>query len=215
LLVLAVVVFDGKVTFAEIWPLVVLLVGASIACTLIARRKIGVIRAVRLGLLGEQAVAEQLHALLADGYRVFHDIPGDGKWNVDHVAVGPGGVFAIETKCRMKQRSNNNLREQDAALDGDVVRFPWCSDKKVVGQARANARWVAQMLSKSTGETVTARPIIALPGWFVLDNDTSDVKVLSGKQVSGFIASQPARLSPKLVQQIAYQLEQRCRDVEF
>jgi len=40
------------------------------------------------------------------------------------------------------------------------------------------------------------------------------VKVLSGKQVSGFIAKEPARLSEKAIQQISYQLEQRCRDVE-
>jgi hypothetical protein len=43
----------------------------------------------------------------------------------------------------------------------------------------------------------------------------SDVKVLSGKQLPGFIATEPARLSGQAIQQISYQLEQRCRDVEF
>jgi hypothetical protein len=42
----------------------------------------------------------------------------------------------------------------------------------------------------------------------------SDVKVLSGKQAGGFIAKEPAQLSGKAIQQISYQLEQRCRDVE-
>jgi hypothetical protein len=39
------------------------------------------------------------------------------------------------------------------------------------------------------------------------------VKVLSGKQVPRYIAASPAKLSEKTIAQIAYQLEQRCRDV--
>jgi hypothetical protein len=41
------------------------------------------------------------------------------------------------------------------------------------------------------------------------------VKVLSGKQVSKFITKEPAQLSDKAIQQISYQLDQRCRDVEY
>ena len=76
-------------------------------------------------------------------------------------------------------------------------------------------RWLEKELSKATGERVTVRPIVALPGWWVTLKVNSDVKVLSGKQVAGFIAGEPAKLLDKLIQQICYQLEQRCRDVEF
>jgi hypothetical protein len=55
----------------------------------------------------------------------------------------------------------------------------------------------------------------ALTDWWVTLRTNSDVKALSGKQVSGFIAKEPAQLSNKLIQQVSYQLEQRCRDVEF
>lgn len=160
-------------------------------------------------------MAEQLQALLAQGYRVFHDIPGDGEWNVDHVAVGPAGVFAIETKCRAKRRPTNELREQDAVFEGKKIQYPWGDDPKAVEQARRNAQWLADMLSKATGERVTSLAIVALPGWWVTLKANSDVKVLSGKQVPGFILAEPLRLADKRIQQIAYQLEQRCRDVEF
>lgn len=76
---------------------------------ILAWRKCGTlateIRNVRLGLRGEQAVAEFLSAssVIAAGYRAFHDVPGDGPWNVDHVVVGPGGVVVIETKTRSKR----------------------------------------------------------------------------------------------------------------
>lgn len=206
---------NGKETTAYV-GITVLLFGLSAAiCTVFASRKISTLRPLRLGLLGEQAVAEQLQTLSAHGYLVFHDIPGDGKWNIDHAVVGPAGVFAIETKCRAKRSSTNGLRDQDAIFDGDMIQFPWCKDRKSVEQARRNAKWLAGRLAEATGEKVTVQGIVALPGWWVTLKAKSDVKVLSGKQVSGFIAGEPPILPAKLIQQIAYQLEQRCRDVEF
>lgn len=184
-------------------------------CTIMAWRRLRDIRSYRMGLLGEQAVAEQLQSLLTLGYRVFHDVPGDGKWNIDHVVVGSSGVFAIETKYRTKRRGSAGERDNEAVFDGNKIQFPSGYDIKAPKQARGNADWLANILSKATGERVTVRPILALPGWWVTLKANSDVKVLSGKQVSGFIAKEPAQLSDKAMQQISYQLEQRCRDVEF
>jgi hypothetical protein len=146
---------------------------------------------------------------------VFHDVPGDGKWNIDHVVVGSAGVFAIETKSKTKRPGKKDERDHEAVFDGKAIHFPWGYDTEALEQARRNATWLANTLSKATGERVTAQPIVALPGWFVTLKAKSDVKVLNGKQVPGFIARGPAKLSPKVIQQIAYQLEQRCRDVEF
>jgi hypothetical protein len=193
---------------------IVFSLGAAV-CTVLAWRKVMEIRKVRLGLLGEQSVAEQLQTLLAKGYRVFHDIPGDGKWNIDHVAVGPAGVFAIETKSRTKRPGKAGERDHEAEFDGKAIRFPSGYDDKAPAQARRNAKWLANMLSKSTGKRVTVQPIVALPGWWVTLKADSDVKVLNGKQVPGFIAAEPPKLSSDVIDPIAYQLEQRCRDVEF
>lgn len=205
----------GKETTAIVWINVLLFGFSAAICIIIAWRKLLILRPLQLGLLGEQAVAEQLQSLRVEGYYVFHDVPGGGKWNIDHVAVGPAGVFSIETKCRAKRHPTNELREQDAVFDGKVIQYPWYKDFKAVGQARSNAKWLADFLSKATGERVTARAIVALPGWWVTLKANSDVKVLSGKQVPGFIRKEPENLSGKLTQQIAHQLEQRCRDVEF
>jgi hypothetical protein len=194
-------------------PILVILAVAAAICTVMITRKMRDLRKFRFGLLGEQVVAEQLQNLAS--YLVFHDIPGDGKWNVDHVAVGPGGVFAIETKCRAKKISRNELREQDAVFDGNIIRFPWCEDRNAAAQARRNAKWIGDMLTKAIGERVTVQSIVALPGWWVTLTANSDVRVLNGKQIPGYINSQPAILSPKRIQQISHQLEQRCRDVEF
>jgi hypothetical protein len=188
----------------------------SAICTIMAVRRTFEIRRCRRGLLGEQAVAEELQRLLSLGYQVFHDVPSDGKWNIDHVAVGRAGVFAVETKYRRKKPGKNGKRDQDATFDGNQIKFASGEyDARATGQARENARWLANFLSKATGERVTAQPIVALPGWFVTLTANSDVKVISGKNIFNHISSEPDRLSDKVIKQISYQLDLRCRDVEI
>jgi len=200
----------GRIIFLVIFGL-----GAA-GCTVMAWRRLRDIRSYRMGLLGEQAMAEQLQRLLPLGYQVFHDVPGDGKWNVDHVIVGPAGVFAIETKYRTKRPGKAGERDHEAIFDGNKIKYPsGYRDAKALEQASRNARWLATMLSKATRERVTAQPILALPGWLVTLKAKSDLKVLSGRYVPDFISSEPAQLSDKAIQQISDQLEQRCRDVEF
>src|SRR5687768_1146565 len=50
------------------------------------------------GFAGERHVAQEL-SKLDDRFRVVHDVD-IGRGNVDHVVIGPAGVFAIETKNR-------------------------------------------------------------------------------------------------------------------
>lgn len=49
------------------------------------------------GAYGEQRTARTLGEL-PTGWAVLHDLPGRGGTNVDHVVVGPPGVFVLDTK---------------------------------------------------------------------------------------------------------------------
>jgi hypothetical protein len=49
------------------------------------------------GASGEERVGGLLESLLADGWQVIHDARLQ-HGNIDHIAIGPGGLFAIETK---------------------------------------------------------------------------------------------------------------------
>jgi hypothetical protein len=51
------------------------------------------------GAEGEEVVGEILEGLVADGWQVIHDV-SLGRGNIDHVVVGPGGLFTVETKSR-------------------------------------------------------------------------------------------------------------------
>jgi hypothetical protein len=49
------------------------------------------------GAEGEEHVGRLLDALAESGWRTLHDV-SLGHGNVDHVVIGPGGLFTIETK---------------------------------------------------------------------------------------------------------------------
>ncbi|HEY1458203.1 MAG TPA: nuclease-related domain-containing protein [Solirubrobacteraceae bacterium] len=49
------------------------------------------------GATGEEHVGALLDGLSGSGWRVIHDA-SFGHGNVDHIAIGPGGIFSIETK---------------------------------------------------------------------------------------------------------------------
>jgi hypothetical protein len=57
------------------------------------------VTAWRRGAEGERRTARLLNRLMRDGYVVFHDlaVPGSPA-NVDHLVIGPSGVFVIDSK---------------------------------------------------------------------------------------------------------------------
>jgi hypothetical protein len=53
-----------------------------------------------LALTGERAVGQFLEEKLRPlGYHILNDLPGDG-FNLDHVIIGPTGIYCVETKTR-------------------------------------------------------------------------------------------------------------------
>jgi hypothetical protein len=85
------------------------------------------------GATGEEDVGRLLQGL-GDGWFALHDLD-TGRGNIDHVVVGPGGVFTIETKSH-----RGRIR---------VDRI----DREWLGQAYAQRKWL---------ERVTGRPVEAL-----------------------------------------------------
>lgn len=171
----------------------------------------------RFGLRGEQAVAEKLGAreVAAAGYVAFHDVPGDGKWNIDHIVVGPGGVFVLETKARPRRRATRAQEEQDVVFDGQVLQFPWCEDWKAVRQVAANARWVREFLAGFGPKEVPVQPVIVVPGWYVKPKGNYPVKVMNAKYLVGYLARMKPLFTHEQLVPLVRRLDERCRDLEF
>ena len=186
-------------------------------------RLVDELQAWNLGLRGEQAVAEKLmnRELAAAGYVAFHDLPaekGRKKWNVDHIVVGPGGVFVLETKTRPRRRAKWKQAEHEVIFDGSVLRFPWCYDELAVSQARYNAEWVRKYLGVYAPKDLRIQPVIVVPGWFVgppPPDANFDVKVMNAKYLVGFIRSAPRLYQPEQLATVIQRLDDGCRSLEF
>lgn len=167
----------------------------------------------RLGYEGEVAIAQELNQLMRLGAYVFHDVPADG-FNIDHVIVWPKGVFAVETKGRMKPKRNGGAEDAKVVFDGQRLQFPGWSESAPLDQASRQAKWLAQWLSSAVGDKVEVKPVLALPGWFVELKARSDVVIINGRNASGTFGKLfHTALSEEMIKRIAHQLEQRCRDV--
>ena len=167
-----------------------------------------------LGFSGERAVGEELSKLMLDGCQVFHDFPGGLNWNIDHIVVAPSGIYVIETKTRRKKKAPRGNRKYEINCDGESLEPP---HDKSLEQAKRNAKSLSGFLSDATGEKIWVTPILTFPGWFVVQRGKPNPywAVLNHKQIRGYVIGRPTKLTPQRIQQIAHQLDQKCRDVEF
>jgi hypothetical protein len=178
--------------------------------------RFGDMRNLRLGLRGEQAVAEALNEAGDCGYRSFHDVePREGGWNIDHVVVGTRGVFLIETKARNRRTSRGDQPRHVVTYDGRCLSFPSGDDMKAVPQVERNARWLTDFLAKKTAEPVNVEGIIVVPGWYTESKGNYPVKVMNANYLVKFLRKQPERIDVKQVQRIAGVLDDLCRTIEF
>lgn len=173
-------------------------------------KTIGRLRRERIGFAGERAVGEEINQLMADGYRIFHDVPMAG-YNVDHVIVGPAGVFAVETKARRKPKSSSQTLGFRVKYDGEKLVFPRWTEKRCLGQACRQAKGLSTFLTQSTGDRVPVSPILALPGWYVEASTQGGPFVLNPKAIRGVVKACKASLDSDAIQRVAYQLDQRAR----
>jgi hypothetical protein len=167
----------------------------------------------QLGLDCERAVGQELNQLMLDGYRVYHDFQAD-NFNIDHVAIGENGVFAIETKGRPKPDRGKGQEDSKVIYDGQTLQFPTWREKESLGQAKRQAVWLSGWLTKAVGEQVPVKPVLALPGWYV-DRKAKDLLIYNGRNPQYLLKiTTEAPLSSEMIQRIAHQVEQQCRDVE-
>lgn len=168
---------------------------------------------LRLGYGCEVATGQGLALLAKSGFNIFHDFPANQDFNIDHIAVGPQGVFAVETKGRSKAVKSEN-KNWFVNFDGDALSFPFGKDEESIDQARRQARWLSNWIEKATAEKIHVIPVVSIPGWFVtLPRKRTDVKVGNGKNFS-FLANAKAILSEKQIQRISFQIEEKCRTVQ-
>jgi len=174
-----------------------------------------------LGYFGERVVAEALEPVKAHGYLVFHDVPAGGltrKFNLDHVVIGPAGVFAVETKTRRQGAgpAREGFAAHEIIYDGEKLSFPWGEDRHGLDTAVERAQWLARWLQQELELEIPVTPVLVFPGWTVVTRSPGPLTVLSPARLPEFILQWPEkRLGPARIDAVAQLIDMRCRDVEF
>jgi hypothetical protein len=146
-------------------------------------------RRLNRGERGELRVAEILDDLRSSGYRAFHDLVGNG-YNIDHVVVGPAGVFAIETKFRSGY-GEIEFRNGEGLFVGG---YP--EEKDCLKQARGNALEVNRIIKENCGINRWVTPLVVFVGNCTIKNSwgNTDARVFTADQLTDYFDRQQPEL---------------------
>ncbi|ADG69049.1 NERD domain protein [Planctopirus limnophila DSM 3776] len=162
--------------------LITVIAAVAVIISIIMLRKVfKKLSQMRLGLDGEMAVAQELQETIVPlGYMLLNDVPGP-SFNVDHVLIGPAGVFVIETKTYSKPVKGN----PKVFFDGSMVLVNGVSpERNPIEQAEAGSRFISEVIYKQSGKKINPRPVLVFPGWFVeAACQESAVWVINNKQL--------------------------------
>lgn len=173
-----------------------------------------------LGFFGERYVADCLEPLKFKGWSIFHDVPFDGatgKFNIDHVAVGPNGIWVIETKSVRKRReSEPKVKEWEVSWDGAKLKWPWGDDRHGIDQAMNNARSLRAWFQEQTGRDIPVCCVVTFPGWSVVERKLADIRVANPKKLGEVLTGRKQEpVSADDLDLYRRLLGDRCRNVTY
>lgn len=162
---------------------------------------------LKAGRDGEKAVGQFLETLRLDGYRVFHDIIGEG-FNIDHVIIGPTGVYSVETKTFSMPIG----KAPKIQFDGKTItKNGFKLDRDPIIQAKAQGKWLSELLNVSSGRIVKVQPVVLFPGWFIDSGWQHDVWVLNPKGLRQFMEKRESIVSKEDIGLLSFHLSRYIR----
>jgi Nuclease-related domain len=150
-------------------------------------------RAWRRGANGERVTSFWL-GRLPEGWYVFHDIPiGARGANIDHLVIGPGGVYTVNTK-----NLTGTIRVNPRTIQVNGVRTDY------LPKATAEARRAAELLSAAVGRPVEVRGVLAIlvDEWDIV-KEPADVFVRGPRGAKNLVLTQPSTLTPREARDLA------------
>jgi hypothetical protein len=150
----------------------------------------------RHGADGEESLAAELWRIARPGqWRYLHSVPvGSRGSDIDHVLIGPAGVFTINTK----NHRGSNIWVGGNTFMVNGARHPY------IRNSRHEAVRAGRLLSQACGFPVEARGVIAVidPRNFTIKEQPADVAVTTRVQLSRWLARQPQVLDPHQIDAI-------------
>lgn len=138
------------------------------------------------GAAGKEAVARALASLAPTHWRVLHDLPiGHRGANVDHVVLGPPGVFTLNTKHLSGAVA---VTRDEVRRNGRATQF--------IAAATREAERVRAVLEQHTGGPGQVEALLVIYGAALrVTNQPVDVTVLTAGQLTRWLLALPPVLS--------------------
>lgn len=182
------------------WGLILVAVGSTISTLFLLPNHIS---AWATGADGETRTARFLEPLRAEGFAILHDrrIPG-GRANIDHIVIGPPGVFVVETKSFAG----------DLRIRGDEVYVSGRRKTAMIEEVKREA--LAVQVAIAAELNALGLPVIPvlcihranLP-W--LGADAGGVRIVSGKELVKRLRKAPIRLGSEETERLVNAANQR------
>jgi hypothetical protein len=158
------------------------------------------------GAQGERQTGKAIDPLLSRGFVAFYgrEMP-DGRGDIDAIAVGPTGVWVIETKnlSGPVEIQNGKLWVKDRDRQGMV--------QQVYREAFAVQQIVGELLAPFN---TMVRPVLCIHGTRTprLDHSVAGVQVASGGQLAQLLGDGPKLLDSVIVQKVAAAVDRSLRE---
>lgn len=151
-------------------------------------------RAYRLGAVGEEEVGRRLAKLDQDRWLVLHDIIRNASGtNVDHVVIGPAGVFSLNTKHHPKAKIV--VTERGFRVNSYRASY--------LPVAVSEATKVALVLGVAVGFPVQVRPVIVVMGAELeVRSAPPDVSVIRRRDLPKWFLKLPDALDDQQVKEL-------------
>ena len=160
---------DARFLASEIALLISMFVISRYVLPLVARRD--------RGAAGEEHVGGLLEELSDGGWEVIHDA-SLGRGNVDHILIGPAGVFTVETKSHPGPvrvgRVHGATLSQAQAQRRAIERVTGMGVEPLIVYSRA---WVDRPMARRKG-----------------------VRIVPARMLLGFLAKRPRKLSAQEIE---------------
>ncbi|SEG55427.1 Nuclease-related domain-containing protein [Thermomonospora echinospora] len=151
----------------------------------------------------ERRTERQLRSLAKNGYRILHaravprDDEGVSDGKIDHLVVGPSGVYAIDSEKWDRRLPVRTLSHRK------LFHGPF-NKKDRLDEARWEARQASKKLTAEVGFEVPVQPSVAIYGpsipWKVMR--VRDVDVYAGNRARAYLRRRPKILTEADVQRI-------------
>jgi Nuclease-related domain len=148
-----------------------------------------------LGALGEIVVAEKLERL-GEGWHVINAVPvGAGGSDIDHVVIGPTGVFTLNTKAH----ANKKVWAAGRALHINGFKQDYIRNSKF------EAERASKLLTSAVGRPIDVTPLIVMVGVSELNYGVKrpEVDVVTSRGIVRNLRRRRRILTPDAVAEIA------------